>query len=103
MGREEDSSREGPPRTSGTEEACDKRSWPQDVTSSGLDTEGSICSKRSRLTRSKDLLATSSVAYHHRGLEWWKCTYRQTAAAILVRRARFRSGMRLWRPIFNLP
>src|SRR5262249_3659248 len=48
------------PRTSAVEEACHERSEPQDVTSSGLDTEGSICSKRSCLTRPKDLLATSS-------------------------------------------
>jgi hypothetical protein len=41
---------------------------PQDVTSSGLDTEGSICSQRSYLIRRKDLLATSPKAYHHHGL-----------------------------------
>jgi hypothetical protein len=52
-------SREGPPRTSAVEEACDQRSEPQDVTSSRLDTEGSICNKRSCLTRPKDLLSTS--------------------------------------------
>jgi len=33
---------------------------PQDVTSSLLDAEGSICSQRSCLTRPKDLLATLS-------------------------------------------
>src|SRR5262249_57742455 len=46
----EHGSREAPPPTSGYEEACDKRSKPQEVTSSGLDTEGSICNKRSCLT-----------------------------------------------------
>ena len=40
------------------EEACDERSGPQDVTSSGSDAEGSICSKRSSLSRPKDLPAT---------------------------------------------
>ena len=40
------------------EEACDKRSAPQDVTSSWSDAEGSICSQRSSLSRPKDLLAT---------------------------------------------
>jgi hypothetical protein len=44
------------------------RGVPQDVTSSVLDAEGSICSKRSDLTRPKDLLATSSKGYH-RGCE----------------------------------
>src|SRR4051812_9160952 len=51
-------SRAGPPEESGREEACDKRSAPQDVTSSWPDAEGSICSKRSNLSRRKDLLAT---------------------------------------------
>jgi hypothetical protein len=36
-------------------EACDQRSAPQDVTSSWTDAKGSICSKRSGLTRPKDL------------------------------------------------
>jgi hypothetical protein len=43
---------------SAAEAACDQRSQPQDVTSSGADAEGSICSQRSSLTRPKDLLAT---------------------------------------------
>src|SRR6266849_1380760 len=51
-------SREDPPRKLNEEEACDQRSLPQDVTSSESNTEGSICSKRSRLTRPKDLPAT---------------------------------------------
>src|SRR5262249_57483063 len=45
------------------EEACDQRSVPQDVTSSWPDAEGSICSKRSRLSRPKDLLATPPKGY----------------------------------------
>ena len=46
-------------RQSNREEACDKRSTPQDVTSFlEFDAEGSICSKRSYLSRPKDLLAT---------------------------------------------
>src|SRR4051812_39274583 len=50
--------REGPPRSSDAEEACDERSAPQDVTSSGSEAEGSICSQRSDLSRPRDLLAT---------------------------------------------
>src|SRR5262245_38156325 len=51
-------SREAPPHRTDREEACDQRSVPQDVTSSWSVAEGSICSKRSSLTRPKDLLAT---------------------------------------------
>jgi hypothetical protein len=47
--------RENPSPLSGHEEACDKRSVPQDVTSSWTDAKGSICNKRSSLTRPKDL------------------------------------------------
>src|SRR3954451_19364170 len=54
-GRRRGPRRESPSQKSAREEACDKRSWPQDVTSSGTDAKGSICSKRSSLTRPKDL------------------------------------------------
>ena len=53
-----DVSRESPPRKLDHEEACDERSEPQDVTSSWYNAEGSNCSKRSSLSRPKDLLAT---------------------------------------------
>jgi hypothetical protein len=44
---------------------------PQDVTSSDLDAEGSICSQRSNLTRPKDLLATLSLKdTRASGSEW---------------------------------
>jgi hypothetical protein len=53
-----ESSRGGPPAQSDEEEACDKRSKPQDVTSPWSDTEGPICSKRSYLSRPKGLPAS---------------------------------------------
>src|SRR5947209_6144007 len=54
-GRRRGPGRESPSQQSAREEACDKRSSPQDVTSSGTDAKGSIGSKRSSLTRPKDL------------------------------------------------
>src|SRR6266545_4222899 len=54
-GRRRGPRRESPSHKSAREGACDQRSAPQDVTSSRTDAKGSICSKRSGLTRPKDL------------------------------------------------
>ena len=75
-------SREAPPRTSGSEEACDRGSTPQEVTSSGLDTEGSICSQRSRLSRPKGLLATPPLELSRKGWRGVRGTYKQTGRAM---------------------
>jgi hypothetical protein len=63
--RREGVSREVPPLESGPEEACDKKSVPQDVTSSWPGAQRAICSKRLCLSRPARTLRVARARLLH--------------------------------------